>query len=174
MTELLPRLGGSFDESDRKTLDRRQLLRAGAWAAPVIVLATAAPAAANTSLNTTPTTGNANVDAAALAVNAYGLYDLNAGGSHGPLGWAGGQVGYWNAVNGVSVATFTWTVLLTRPDMTTTTVASGVANVAAGDSLTIPQQDVAQKPMMAGTYTLTLTVSGTGNSTKADVETKVI
>lgn len=57
MTEVLPRLEGAFDGSDRKTLDRRQLLKAGAWAAPVIVLATAAPAAANTSGNTTPTSG---------------------------------------------------------------------------------------------------------------------
>jgi hypothetical protein len=31
---------------ERRTLDRRQLLKAGAWAAPVLVLATAAPAAA--------------------------------------------------------------------------------------------------------------------------------
>ncbi|HYP73168.1 MAG TPA: hypothetical protein VEP72_03710 [Microbacterium sp.] len=46
MTDTLPRLDGAFDGSDARTLNRRQLIRAGAWAAPVIVLATAAPAAA--------------------------------------------------------------------------------------------------------------------------------
>lgn len=47
MTDVRARgdLGPAFDEKT-PTLDRRQLLRAGAWAAPVIVLATAAPAAA--------------------------------------------------------------------------------------------------------------------------------
>ena len=53
MTDVLPRLEGAFDGSDRKTLDRRQLLKAGAWAAPVIVLATAAPAAATSPLRAT-------------------------------------------------------------------------------------------------------------------------
>lgn len=47
MTDVLPRLDGAFDGSDRRTLDRRQLLKAGAWAAPVLVLATASPAMAN-------------------------------------------------------------------------------------------------------------------------------
>lgn len=46
MTAVLPRLERAFDEPDRRAIDRRTLLRAGAWAAPVIVLATAAPAAA--------------------------------------------------------------------------------------------------------------------------------
>lgn len=50
MHDALPRLDGAFDDasdgSERTGLDRRQLLKLGAWAAPVIVLATAAPAAA--------------------------------------------------------------------------------------------------------------------------------
>src|SRR4051812_910081 len=38
---------GAFSQAaDNSGMDRRQLLRAGAWAAPVIVLATASPASA--------------------------------------------------------------------------------------------------------------------------------
>lgn len=54
MADLLPRLGGAFDESDKRTLDRRQLIRAGAWAAPVLVLATASPAMAAQVSSATP------------------------------------------------------------------------------------------------------------------------
>ncbi|RLK48007.1 hypothetical protein [Microbacterium telephonicum] len=46
MQDALPRLDDAFDGSKRNGMDRRQLLKMGAWAAPVIVLATAAPAAA--------------------------------------------------------------------------------------------------------------------------------
>lgn len=63
MTDVLPRLDGAFDGSDRRTLDRRQLLRAGAWAAPVLVLATASPAMANATSGTAiPTTSNLNLE----------------------------------------------------------------------------------------------------------------
>jgi len=57
MTDVLPRLDGAFDDSDAKTLNRRQLIRAGAWAAPVIVLATAAPAAAQSITDPGPYAG---------------------------------------------------------------------------------------------------------------------
>lgn len=159
-------------ETDR-AIDRRQLLRAGAWAAPVIVLATSAPAAA-ASANPVPNSGSANVLASALAVDAYSLYDLNSGGTHGPLGWSGGQVGYWSAVSGIPVATFTWTVIVTKPDGTSVTVASGVANVAAGSALTIPQREVLPKPLASGQYKLTLSIFGSGGSTKLDVESTAI
>lgn len=127
MTDVLPRLDGAFDEIDRRTIDRRQLLRAGAWAAPVIVLATAAPAAA-TSVDPA-SAGTGNVPASALFVDAYSVSDLNGNGTHGPLSWAGGQVGYWNAVQGIAVATFLWTAVLTKPGGTTLTIASGSGNV---------------------------------------------
>lgn len=44
-----------------RALDRRQLIKAGAWAAPVIVLATAAPAAAAQSVDTRTYSGAALV-----------------------------------------------------------------------------------------------------------------
>lgn len=169
MTDVLPRLDGAFDEIDRRTIDRRQLLRAGAWAAPVIVLATAAPAAA-TSVDPA-SAGTGNVPASALFVDAYSVSDLNGNGTHGPLSWAGGQVGYWNAVQGIAVATFLWTAVLTKPGGTTLTIASGSGNVPVGQALVIPAQDVAQKPIAAGKYTLTLTIYGSQSSTKSDVET---
>lgn len=59
MQDALPRLDDAFDGSKRNGMDRRQLLKMGAWAAPVIVLATAAPAAATSgsgSGSTTPYT----------------------------------------------------------------------------------------------------------------------
>lgn len=64
MTDVLPRLDGAFDGSDKRALDRRQLLKAGAWAAPVLLLATATPAAAASAKvpDSTPDfTGNAIV-----------------------------------------------------------------------------------------------------------------
>lgn len=165
MTDVRARhdFGPAFDEKP-PTLDRRQLIRAGAWAAPVIVLATAAPAAAAQSVNT------GNVPASALAVTAYGLYDSNSEGTHGPLYWSGGQVGYWNPVNGVAIASFTWTALLLKPDGTSATVGSGAATTPAGQSFTIPSMSVAAKPLLLGKYTLTLTVFGSGSTSVSDQE----
>lgn len=47
MTDRPTRVDTDADDTDDHRIDRRQLLRIGAWAAPVIVLATAAPAAAS-------------------------------------------------------------------------------------------------------------------------------
>lgn len=162
MTDVRARgdLGPAFDEKT-PTLDRRQLIRAGAWAAPVIVLATAAPAAAAQS-------NTGNVPASALSVDAYNLSNLNAGGTAGPLSWAGGHVGYWNAVGEVAVATFTWTAVLVNPNNESTTVASGGSNVAAKSRLTIPSMEVATKPLLPGEYKLTLTIFGSGTTSNSD------
>ncbi len=46
MTDVLSRLPEAEESAERRGLSRRQLIKAGAWAAPVIVLATATPAAA--------------------------------------------------------------------------------------------------------------------------------
>jgi|GEM_PF-3435174 len=46
MTDVLSRHNGAAEPTERHSLSRRQLIKVGAWAAPVIVLATAAPAAA--------------------------------------------------------------------------------------------------------------------------------
>ena len=150
------------------TLDRRQLIRAGAWAAPVIVLATAAPAAAAGS-------SDGNVPATALTVQAYGLFNSNANGTRGPLGWAGGQVGYWNPVSTVAIATFTWTAILLRPDGTSSTVAGGAGSAPAGQAFAIPAMNVAEKPLAVGTYKITVTVYGSGGtSTSAQNSVTVV
>ncbi len=157
--------------TNERAVSRRQLLRAGVWAAPVIVLATAAPAAAASGEAAGSPIGAGNVAASAFAVDAYSMYNLNAGGTAGPLGWAGGQVGYWNAVNGVALATFTWTLLLLRPDGTSVTIGSGAASIAAGSSFTLPSRELQGKPLATGTYTLTFTVFGSGGTSRSDVET---
>lgn len=46
MSEDFERAENAFSTSAKQGLDRRQLIKAGAWAAPALVLATAAPAAA--------------------------------------------------------------------------------------------------------------------------------
>lgn len=169
MTDVRARkdLGPAFDETP--TLDRRQLLRAGAWAAPVLVLATAAPAGAAT------LSGSGNVPASALTPDAFSLSNANASGTAGPIEWAGGQVGYWNSVNGVTIATFTWTAVLAKPDGTSTTVASGAGSVTAGPTpFKIPAMAVAQKPLQSGLYKLTLTVYGSGTTSSSSQTTLTI
>ncbi|MGO7983264.1 hypothetical protein ACC691_36015, partial [Rhizobium johnstonii] len=67
-------------------LTRRQVLVAGAWTAPVIVLAQAAPARA--------ASGDGNVPASFLTVSSFDLSNLNENGlGLGPLQYAGGQIG---------------------------------------------------------------------------------
>ena len=46
MSEALQRIDGASEEAPTRGLSRRQLVQAGVWAAPVVVLATAAPASA--------------------------------------------------------------------------------------------------------------------------------
>lgn len=137
MTDVLPRLEDAFDGSDRKTLDRRQLLKAGAWAAPVIVLATAAPAAANTS-GTTPTTGTTTVTGKAtdlitqvgVQTNYYdGVqhYFLNLFYAFG--GWGqGGDAKTGAAPGQLSIV---YSVTLTHGNQVISVETNAVANVAA-------------------------------------------
>ena len=167
MTEQLPPLGVD-DADDRRALGRRQLLRAGVWAAPVLVLATPGPAMA-AAQSITPASGGPNVPASATAVDAYSIYNLNAGGTPGPIGWAGGHIGYWNPVNSIAVATLSYVVLVTRPDGQTMTVESGMCNVVSGQSFRISEREIVQKPLTAGTYTLTLSVTGSGGTTSSDI-----
>lgn len=170
MAQQLPQVGVD-DAADQHALDRRQVLRAGVWAAPVIVLATAAPAAAQ---SITPAGGGPNVPASATAVDAYSIYDLNDGGTHGPIGWAGGHIRYWNPVNAVAVATLSYVVLLKTPSGATFTVTSGVCNVASGQAFHLDQREVLQKPVAKGTYTLTLSVGGSGGTTNSDLATLTV
>lgn len=58
--------------SDRSGLDRRQLLRAGAWAAPAVLLATAVPAQAASDPTTDPTISNPGLVALAAICTKTG------------------------------------------------------------------------------------------------------
>ncbi len=168
MTDVRARenLGPAFDE---KTPSRRQLLRAGVWAAPVIVLATAAPAAAGSITTVTATGVNAGVS-------------ISAQGNQGKAGdvamnmdyyYAPGQFGgiVWGNPS-FSLLTTTWLVTLTRVGATTaaysksatvtlTYNASGVSGTPTavnafwgGAGKTYPYANVTP-----GQYVVTLTVT---------------
>lgn len=116
-----------------RALDRRQLIKAGAWAAPVIVLATAAPAAAAAQ------SVGATYSGAAVVSNTLSLhndsvagqgtvtvafrYDRNAF----PEGHSVG--GDWKTLDAPSLLSIAWTVVAIGPESSTkeTTVASGTA-----------------------------------------------
>lgn len=91
MTDVLPRLDGAFDGSDKRALDRRQLIKAGAWAAPVLLLATATPAAAAVSAPTplTPSQPPGAVAPAGAGTGFIPAYLVGATGITGKPYWNG-------------------------------------------------------------------------------------
>lgn len=146
-----------MDDAERGPhLDRRGLLKAGVWAAPVIVLATAAPARA-------ASTGDVPIDD--LVIQSYGLSDVSGQGI-GPLQWAGGQVEYEAA--DPATAMVSYTVVITLPDGSQETLTSGGLSIPAFGSaeLTGPLT-YGVAPMVAGDYTLTSTVYGSDGSKSA-------
>jgi hypothetical protein len=127
MSDALPRLDGAFDGSDGQGIDRRRLLKVGAWAAPVIMLATAAPAAAASGpATTTPLGYTTNPNAVGLAPDLlYGASSARAEHWGGPKEFLtnvyvtgatpSGQVVLWysissgrNPLQGVTSAPSTW------------------------------------------------------------------
>lgn len=115
MTDALPRLRGGFDEK-APALDRRQLLKVGAWAAPVLLLATAAPAAsASTKAPATPPTayGNAIINSSMGAQGNQGSGKIAAqfGFYYSPTGFADFS---WGNPAGFQLLTTTWTLSVTK------------------------------------------------------------
>jgi hypothetical protein len=153
------RLKSPTDRSARG-LDRRQLLKAGAWSAPALVAAVAVPAAV-ASAGTVPI--------AQITVQAYDLSNDNAGGTPGPLTWAGGQIGWWNAPqSGPAIARISYTVILTGPGgLSVPLVPAGVANIAKGQAHVFPAVTYGTKPMAGGQYTVTLTAFADDGSSSA-------
>ena len=147
-------------ESPARGIGRRQLMKAGAWAAPVLVMAVAAPAAA---------ASDGTVPVAQLTAQAYALSNLNANGTPGPLQWAGGQIGWWTVPAGSpTLANVSYTVILTGPGgLSVPLVAAGVANITQNGAHVFPVANYGTQPMAGGTYTVTLTVFGSNGSTSA-------
>ncbi|WP_298944480.1 hypothetical protein [uncultured Microbacterium sp.] len=128
MTDVRARgdLGPAFDEKT-PTLDRRQLIRAGAWAAPVIVLATAAPAAAQ-SLTLVNVPASNLITPIKLSLNSYNsnlyyaldfAYAYLAWGQGGGSGLAPGQM------------TVTYSVTLTKGNETIVVEQNAVGTAPA-------------------------------------------
>lgn len=148
---------GSNDREARG-LDRRQVLKAGAWAAPVLVAAVAVPAA---------TASESAVPISQLSLQVYDIGNDNVGGTPGPVTWAGGQIGWWNPPAGSpALASVSYTVILTGPGgLNVPLLPAGVANIAAGQAHVFPAVTYGTKPMAGGPYTVTVTVFGSDGST---------
>lgn len=146
--------------SPARGLDRRQLIKAGAWAAPALVAAVAVPAAVASA---------GAVPIAQLTVQAYDISNLNAGGTPGPLSWAGGQIGWWNAPQRApTIATVSYTVILTGPGgLSVPLVAPGVANITKGQAHVFAPVTYGAQPMAGGVYTVTVTVIASDGSSSA-------
>lgn len=141
-----------------KSVDRRTLLKAGAWAAPVVLLTTAAPAMA-ASIEPVPT--------AQLTVTSGALTNATTPQALGPLTWAGGTIAWSRATPGQpTTASVSYTVAITGPGVSTTLVTSAT-NIANGGSFTVPGLTWGTAPLAAGTYTITLTAFGSDGSKSA-------
>lgn len=138
---------------------RRQMLRGLAWSAPAITMVSAAPAlAASTPLPA------GTVPVSELAVDCYSLWNHNNGGKPGPLGWAGGHVGWWWSPSGMTSGTFLYTVLLTIPGGQTTTVDSGTVTLTSGQQKKWGQRFFLGQPLPPGPYSITIVITATGGS----------
>jgi hypothetical protein len=138
-----------------KGVDRRTLLKAGAWAAPVLVLTTAAPAMA-ASIEPVPK--------AQLTVSSYALSNLNNGGTPGPLSWAGGQISWSSPGTGQpTTASVSYTVVLSGPGGLSVNLATSATNISKY-----------VKPLASGDYTVTLTAIGSDGATSATSNTLAI
>lgn len=135
-----------------KGVDRRTLLKAGAWAAPVLVLTTAAPAMA-ASVETVP--------AAQLTATPGALTNAGLSGALGPLSWAGGTIAWSRSSPGdPTTASVSYTVSITGPDGVAHELITNSTNIVNGGSFPVSALSYGTAPLAAGAYTLTLTVFG--------------
>lgn len=152
-------------DDERKRLNRRQLLKAGAWAAPALVLATAAPAAANASpatANTLPAPAPAaalptvTVDAVTLG-NSGPRYDVSVGTRNNVASTASATVIATISVTPVGVGTW--------PDGTTTPRSvSAVVPVGGTATLAFPTFSRVNNAKDQAYYTITFTVNGVADA----------
>jgi hypothetical protein len=147
-----------------KGVDRRTLLKAGAWAAPVLVLTTAAPAMA-ASIEPVP--------AAQLTVTS-GLLTVSATPAT-PLNWAGGKI-VWTppTSGGPTSAMVSYTVILSGPaGFTSETLYTGSANLTAGGSVDFPAGSYGTAAVPPGQYTITVAAVSDGTASASSTATVV-
>lgn len=138
-----------------KSVDRRTLLKAGAWAAPVLVLTTAAPAMA-ASIEPVPAT-QFTVTSGALTTTPT---------SATPLSWAGGKI-LWTAPTsgGPTSAMVSYTVILSGPpSFTSQTLYTDSANLSPGGSVDFPAGSYGSAQMPPGDYTITVAAVSDGTA----------
>jgi len=136
-------------------VDRRRILKAAAWSAPVIAVAVAAPAAA--------ASGEVSIVAGLL----IDVSDPTGSGSgKGPIKWTGATI-TWPA-DKAAAASVSYKVDLTGPTGFTPMhlVLLSTVVLAPGGSRAVPGQNGigASSSMPAGTYTITLTVIADGET----------
>jgi hypothetical protein len=149
-----------------KGVDRRTLLKAGAWAAPVLVLTTASPAMA-ASVEPVPS--------AQLTVASGTLTNAGTSDATGPIVWAGGTIAWSRSTPGQpTIASVGYTVSLTGPGGLSTTLVTNSTNIPNGATFTVPGLSYPSPAaaLTAGTYTITLTAIGTDGNKSA--QTSVI
>lgn len=134
----------------RAKTSRRTLLAGAAWSVPVIAAAAAAPQVA---------ASGETIPKQELIVSAYGIYNRNDGGSVGPLVWEGGHIAAWNYPHS-GIVSYVVTLTFTGGGSTsTTTVMFGSATIPPRSWFTFPQKVLVEKPVPAGTYVVTMTVT---------------
>lgn len=151
-----------------RAIDRRQLLKAGAWAAPAIVIAAAVPAASASvdplPAGGDPTPAGTGTIAGGRLNGRLSVWNLNSNGTPGPIGW-NGQIGYWTDIQPDDPATgvLPYVVAVKAPGSTTwSTVASGAVTIVKYQGVDFPNAEWGTDVMAAGTYTFRLVVAVTG------------
>ncbi|GEM_PF-6658235 len=151
MTDVLSRLPEAEESTERRGLSRRQLIKAGAWAAPVIVLATATPAAA------------ASVDVAdhiaqAITLNTLSAYDESAPGrirGSANLQYDGNAFGQWPILAPDSVIVIWRLVVVNQSTGMTTTALADTTSVIPKYNST-GEHPYVVNGLTAGAYTIRL------------------
>lgn len=151
--------GASGGSGSRPGLDRRQLLKIGAWSAPAVVLATAAPAAA-----ASHETGT--IPVAQINLFSYGIQEINAGGEHlGPINWSGGRIEYTGQWDDPPTGTVAYSVIATGPGGFSQVLhPEDVAVIALYGNHALAGVIFGTAPMAPGTYTVTTTAVGSDGS----------
>lgn len=142
-------------------INRRGLLKAGAWAAPVVVLAVAVPAAAaSPGLNQIPPpTGVANVPGDRLT-GRLALWNDNSHGTPGPIGWNGQIDNKYVQASDPATASVPFVVAVLVPGATQCqTLRLDVASIAKSKSFDMPNVLSGADVMTKGTYTFRLAVA---------------
>ncbi len=147
---------------------RRTLIAGAVWAAPVVLGLASSPAVAASDGDTPQQQLAASVPVEELVVDAYSLSNLNEGGKGGPLGWAGGHIGWWNSPSNLTAGLISYVVILTTPGPESITLYSGTATITLGQSITLARRGWGDAPLPKGTYTVSITVTAKGGDILTD------